>query len=102
MSESISIKIVSATYGPCEGIKLDTGESTNDEATRIPISRDVAPFLRALLSAARTREERYWTTVEGDLDVNDVIGNDMEEDEEDVGTDFPQIVRVQPTVGGYD
>lgn len=100
MSESISIKIVSATYGPCEGIKLDTGESTNDEATRIPISRDVAPFLRALLSAARTREERYWTTVEGDLDVNDVIGNDMEEDEEDVGTDFPQIVRVQPTVGG--
>jgi hypothetical protein len=57
-SSEIIIKIVSAIYGPCEDLRLPTGEISNDESSSIPITRDVAPFLRALLIAGRLQEER--------------------------------------------
>jgi hypothetical protein len=84
----IIIKIVSATYGPCEGLRLSTGELTNDETASIPISRDVAPFLRALLVAGRMREEELWTTEEH----NNNEAND--DDDEDSKNAFPHIGRV--------
>ena len=54
----IIIKIVSANYGPCEGSRLPAGELTNDEMASIPVTRDVAPFLRALLVAKRIAEDQ--------------------------------------------
>jgi hypothetical protein len=48
---SLMVKIVSASYGPCEGKRLLTGELSNDTASGIPFTRDVTPFLRALLLA---------------------------------------------------
>ena len=42
------VEIESASYGPCEGHQLLSGKIT-DCTTRIPYTRDVAPFLRALL-----------------------------------------------------
>jgi hypothetical protein len=86
----ITIKIVSATYGPCEGVRLQTGELSNDETASIPICRDVAHFLRALLLASRMREEEHRMEEQEDIDDND---------EEDSSA-FPHIVRVHPTVGG--
>jgi len=50
------VKIVSASYGPCEGRRLLTGELSTDEAVRIPYTRDVTPFLRALLIAQQQKE----------------------------------------------
>lgn len=48
-SEEIIIKIVSASYGPCEGQQLLTGALSNDPSAKIPYTRDVTPILRALL-----------------------------------------------------
>ena len=53
---NIQIKIVSATYGPCEGLRLPTGELTNDKAISVPLSRDVTQFLRALLIVEQQRQ----------------------------------------------
>jgi hypothetical protein len=50
------VKIVSASFGPCEGRRLLTGELSSDETSSIPHTRDVAPFLRALLIAQQYRE----------------------------------------------
>lgn len=50
------VKIVSASFGPCEGRRLLTGELSSDDASSIPHTRDVAPFLRALLIAQQYRE----------------------------------------------
>jgi hypothetical protein len=50
------VKIVSASFGPCEGRRLLTGELSSDETSSIPHTRDVAPFLRALLIAQQHRE----------------------------------------------
>ncbi|CAJ1953977.1 unnamed protein product [Cylindrotheca closterium] len=44
-----TIKIISATYGPCEGLQLSTGESTSDFKASFPHTRDVSLFLQALL-----------------------------------------------------
>jgi hypothetical protein len=52
------VKIVSASFGPCEGRRLLTGELSSDETSSIPHTRDVAPFLRALLIAQQYREAR--------------------------------------------
>jgi hypothetical protein len=54
----IIIKIVSAEYGPCEGNRLLTGELAYDESVTIPVTRDVAPFLRALLLAGQQQESK--------------------------------------------
>ena len=46
----ILVKIVSAEYGPCEGRRLLTSDRTTDDPqSSVPYTRDVAPFLRALL-----------------------------------------------------
>jgi hypothetical protein len=52
------VKIVSASFGPCEGRRLLTGELSSDETSSIPHTRDVTPFLRALLIAQQLREAR--------------------------------------------
>jgi hypothetical protein len=78
----IIIKIVSANYGPCEGLRLPTGALTNDEMACIPLTRDVAPFLRALLVAARLAEDQ-----------------NSEHDNNDYNAIIPHIVRVSPTTG---
>jgi hypothetical protein len=67
------VKIVSALFGPCEGRRLLTGELSSDEASSIPHTRDVAPFLRALLIAQQYREA-------GDADPDD------ESEEEKIST----------------
>ena len=53
----IIVKILSAEYGPCEeGRRLLTGERTaNAQHSNMPYTRDVTPFLRALLSAQQER-----------------------------------------------
>jgi len=61
------IKIVSASYGPSEGRRLVTGEISNDDTARIPFTRDVTHFLRALLVARKLRE--------GDESDNDCTSN---------------------------
>ena len=61
-SETV-LKIVSATYGPSEGHRLSTGELSSDEATRIPFTRDVAPFLKALLVLRKSYDERDYVDV---------------------------------------
>jgi hypothetical protein len=103
-NDGIRIKIVSASYGPCEGLRLSTGEWSSDDSASIPITRDVGPFLRALLIAARTREEQ----VEQDVDKHrrdthnySVEGNERSASSKiDESTSIPQIVRFKPTVGG--
>ena len=73
----IIIKIVSAEYGPCEGIRLLNGELVNDESVRIPVTRDVAPFLRALLIARQQghqqEERRHHSKFENDESVVRVL-----------------------------
>jgi hypothetical protein len=63
-SETV-IKIVSASYGPSEGRRSLTGELNNDESSRIPLTRDVTPFLRALLMAQQYREGEPETNTTG-------------------------------------
>jgi hypothetical protein len=82
----VIIKIVSANYGPCEGLRLLTGELTNDEMTSIPVTRDVAPFLRALLVARRLAEDKKEESNVGKSRSNDYNA-------------IPRIVRVSPTTG---
>ena len=95
----ITIKVVSATYRPCEGLRLSTRALTNDETASIPISRDVAPFLRALLLAAQLRETKHRAT--DDVDAAAAMNNMCDDDPGEEGDDLlPHIVRVQPTVGG--
>jgi hypothetical protein len=86
----IIIKIVSAKYGPCEGLRLPTGELTNDEMASIPVTRDVAPFLRALLVAGRLAEDKK--------DESNVKSQSSEEGNDDCNAS-PHIVRVSPTTG---
>jgi hypothetical protein len=58
------IKFVSATYGPCESLSTDSitsNSSVPDDVeclrrSRIPVTRDCAPFLRALLAQIRKLE----------------------------------------------
>ncbi len=57
------LKIVSATYGPSEGHRLLTGELTSDEANSIPFTRDVAPFLKALLVLRKSHDKREYVNV---------------------------------------
>ena len=52
------LKIVSATYGPSEGRRLLTGELSNDLAGCLPFTRDVAPFLKALLVTRKLQDEQ--------------------------------------------
>ena len=44
-TQSVPIRLVSATYGPCDGHRLSNGEWSNTEAARIVYTRDVLPFL---------------------------------------------------------
>ena len=56
----LTVRIVSARYAPCEGgsMSLLTGELTVDpHHNPIPNTRDVTPFVRALLVAQTWREE---------------------------------------------
>lgn len=53
ISQTIPIRLVSATYGPCDGRRLINGEWSNTEAVRIPYTRDVLPFLKTLLLQAQ-------------------------------------------------
>lgn len=66
MAACVIIRILSATYGPSESLvakscmhpESNDGTSTaGEESARIPLTRDCAPFLRALLVEARDREE---------------------------------------------
>lgn len=68
------VKIVSASFGPCEGRRLLTGEISSDETSSIPHTRDVTPFLRALLIAQQYREAG-------------VVDPDDESEEEKINTD---------------
>jgi len=88
----IIVKIVSAYYGPCEGRRLLTGELSNDETASIPVTRDVAPFLRALLVA-----QQYHET--GLDEQQQQLLRSSEEDEQDSN---PRIVRMNAIaqVGG--
>jgi hypothetical protein len=51
------IHIVSAEYGPCEDQRLLTGEWTLDTTSHIPHTRNVLPFIMALLKAQQIREQ---------------------------------------------
>jgi hypothetical protein len=48
------VKIVSASFGPCEGRRLLTGELSSNETSSSPHTQDVAHFLLALLIAQHT------------------------------------------------
>ena len=61
-SETV-LKIVSASYGPSEGHRLSTGELSSDEVNSIPFTRDVAPFLKALLVLRKSHDERDYVDV---------------------------------------
>lgn len=74
------VKIISATYGPCEGRRLLTGESVTDgddqsSSSSIPYTRDVAPVMRALLLA-----QAQSTTIEDNdnqnVDTDDALSSD--------------------------
>ena len=49
----VTIKIISASYGPCEFNALD-----DSDASSLPYTRDCTPFLLDLLEAARRRERK--------------------------------------------
>jgi hypothetical protein len=90
------VKIVSASYGPCEGRRMLTGELSNDETASIPYTRDVAPFLRALLIAQQYREA-------GGVDPDDEneeekTNNTGEGSHADASSD-PKIVRMNAITG---
>lgn len=91
-SETV-LKIVSATYGPSEGHRLSTGELSSDEANCIPFTRDVAPFLKALLVLRKSHDER---------DFVDVGHNGVDSDDEN--SDLVRITgrkrNVIPLMGG--
>eukprot|EP00539_Tryblionella_compressa_P013365 CAMPEP_0178822280 /NCGR_PEP_ID=MMETSP0746-20121128/4511_1 /TAXON_ID=913974 /ORGANISM="Nitzschia punctata, Strain CCMP561" /LENGTH=696 /DNA_ID=CAMNT_0020483781 /DNA_START=106 /DNA_END=2197 /DNA_ORIENTATION=- len=62
--DSVIIKIVSATYGPCESLLTDGNSTTNNQPANsdiVPLTRDCATFLRDLLVAAREREHQSST-----------------------------------------
>lgn len=79
-SETV-LKIVSATYGPSEGRRLLTGELSNDIAACIPFTRDVAPFLKALLL---TRKPQHEQSEDTEIDEENELGGD----------DMPDLVRI--------
>jgi hypothetical protein len=83
----IIIKIISATYGPCE--ECDYGDS--DDAT-IPLTRDCARFIREMLAVALKREER---------DLENEHRHFPEQSEQQHQQDkCNHVVRVPPTVDG--
>jgi hypothetical protein len=88
------IKIISATYGPSEGHRLLTGALCNDEAICIPFTRDVTPFLNALLALKKQQHEQSEQTEEA--------SNEIDTDDE-----FSDLVQIMgrkrsliPLVGG--
>ncbi|CAB9516057.1 F-box and leucine-rich repeat protein [Seminavis robusta] len=74
--DEIVLKIVSATYGPCEGKRL-----SNEPTAKIPYTRDVTPILRALL---QLQEHQSTSTIP--------VADSEEED--------PHLVRLQTIAGG--
>ena len=74
------IKIVAASYGPSEGKRLSTGELSNNDASRIPLTRDATPYLRAWLAAHSYNEEtserkdnNHPVTIDESYDGNDLL-----------------------------
>jgi hypothetical protein len=59
-AEQLTVTIVSARYAPCEGQRLPrTGELVppGGQHNPVPYTRDVTPFVRALLIAQKRRED---------------------------------------------
>jgi len=79
----IIIRIISATYGPCES---DYGELFDE---RIPLTRDCAPFIRNLLMAALKREEK-------DIEKEQRHYSEQQQEQDKCNN----TVRVSPTVDG--
>jgi len=64
------LRIVSASYGPSEGRRLLTGELSNDREACIPFTRDVEPFLKAMITALNLHKEEQTGAKQGsDLSV---------------------------------
>ena len=103
LSSDIIIKIVSAEYGPCEGLRLQTGELTNDDKASIPVTRDVAPFLRALLIAGRRLEELQYEHHGMKMDDDDETSwkktpRTIDENASNPREEEPNTVRVQSSL----
>jgi hypothetical protein len=84
------VKIVSAEYGPCEGRRLLTGAWTDDPRSTLPYTRDVAPFLRALLLAQSLQQED-----DRDEDSDGPTGS-----QEASAPDDPSVIRVSAIING--
>jgi hypothetical protein len=101
ISESI-IKIITATYGPCETLCTDTAGSGNphSDSIRIPFTRDCAPFLIKLLRLAREKEEGpHNKDVDrqfSEADSRQPLSNGSKSDEDDTDNE----VRLKATVDG--
>lgn len=100
-AEQLNVTIVSARYAPCEGKRLLTGEWVEGH-NPIPYTRDVTPFLRALLIAQKRREETKDSSVTATAVCNSDDGschvdhNNIDNDD----TDDPRWVRLNALSGG--
>ena len=79
-NDTAIVRIISATYGPSHGRRLAHGEVVPpSESARIPYTRDVLPFVRALLIAQQRQRQQYpnddgrevdWQDYEEDYDAS--------------------------------
>ena len=90
------LHILSATYGPAEGRRLLDGKLVdyNKKETHVPYTRDVLPFLRALISMSLSDVEQDDGFENGEeynsLDDVHKQGVDDDDDDDDDGC-YPQL-----------
>ena len=102
---TVVVKIVSATYGPAQGRMLLTGQLSNSNASRVPYTRDVTPFVKALLVAreiqASSSLDSPYETEEGSSHNNSYCSSSdllaLYDDHHEIRTDPPppqDLVRI--------
>ena len=57
----VSLRIISATYGPHDGRRLLSGELSTSSKAKAPYERDVLPFLRAMLAVQSRSTDDFCT-----------------------------------------
>lgn len=95
------VKVIAADYGPCETSGEDDLVDSHDARARIPLTRDVTPFVRALLIAASYREQVKIGAVNGESNplesvVDNISTNENSLDEnvdDDEFSTFPSLIN---------
>lgn len=96
--QRIIVKIVSAEYGPCEGRRLLTGELTDNSQSNVPYTRDVTPFLRALLLAQQIQQQddnhHHAAATTEDQGLTEEVDQLQQQEAQTVVDDDSTIIRV--------